>query len=366
MASSNNDYNNGNNSGVYPLSFYLSSLSGHQDIIRNPYNHQLTASPGHMVSAVPGSLNDYMAFNSNNDVNQQGGFEIPEVSREIKKVVKKDRHSKIHTAQGLRDRRVRLSIGIARQFFDLQDMLGFDKASKTLEWLLKKSRKAIKEVQEKRLNNDDEDFGNNGGDVEEEEEEEEEDGDKSFVNGSSPEFFEEEVVCEVKKTETRKKKSELSNISSKGSRAKTRGKETERAREMKFDHPETVSDITQSEIMDPFKRSIIFNEGEDMTQSFYKEAIVDFDNQESILTKTKINLPKNVGQSYNHHDHGTFMLMDQGSSSNYNIILPQNLDYNYDQNPFLDQTFCAVTDTNFSRGTYSLDSRLLSSLSYQL
>ncbi|CAK7344473.1 unnamed protein product [Dovyalis caffra] len=60
--------------------------------------------------------------------------------------VKKDRHSKIYTSQGLRDRRVRLSIEIARKFFDLQDFLGFDKASKTLDWLLTKSKKAIKEL----------------------------------------------------------------------------------------------------------------------------------------------------------------------------------------------------------------------------
>lgn len=64
----------------------------------------------------------------------------------IKRPVKKDRHSKIYTAQGLRDRRVRLSIEIARKFFDLQDMLGFDKASKTLDWLLTKSKRAIKEL----------------------------------------------------------------------------------------------------------------------------------------------------------------------------------------------------------------------------
>ncbi|CAH2065880.1 unnamed protein product, partial [Thlaspi arvense] len=343
MSSLNNDYNNGNNSGVYPLSLYLSSLSGHQDIIRNPYNHQLTASPGQMVSAVPESLIDYMAFNSNNAVNQQG-FEIPEVPRETKKAVKKDRHSKIHTAQGLRDRRVRLSIGVARQFFDLQDMLGFDKASKTLDWLLKKSRKAINElVQEKTLNNDDEDFGNNGGYVEEEEDDDDDDddGNKSFVYGSSPENCEEEVVREVKKAEKRKKKSEMSNICSKGPRARARGKTKEVTRE--------TSEITQSEIMDPFKRSIIFNEGEDMTHSLYKEAMEEFDNQESIFTKTKINLPTNMDQSYNHH-FGGFMLKDQSSCSNYNTILPQNLDFNYDQNPFIDQRFCAVADTNFPRG----------------
>ncbi|OIW06509.1 hypothetical protein TanjilG_26698 [Lupinus angustifolius] len=63
-----------------------------------------------------------------------------------KKPAKKDRHSKIYTSQGLRDRRVRLSIGISRKFFDLQDMLGFDKASNTLEWLFNKSKKAIKEL----------------------------------------------------------------------------------------------------------------------------------------------------------------------------------------------------------------------------
>lgn len=62
---------------------------------------------------------------------------------------KKDRHSKISTAQGLRDRRMRLSLQIARKFFDLQDMLGFDKASKTIEWLITKSKTAIKELKAK-------------------------------------------------------------------------------------------------------------------------------------------------------------------------------------------------------------------------
>nr|AXM05000.1 cycloidea-like protein [Taraxacum mongolicum] len=59
---------------------------------------------------------------------------------------KKDGHSKIYTAQGPRDRRVRLSIDIARKFFELQNMLGFDKASKTLDWLFTKSKVAIKEL----------------------------------------------------------------------------------------------------------------------------------------------------------------------------------------------------------------------------
>lgn len=43
---------------------------------------------------------------------------------------------------------MRLSLQIARKFFDLQDMLGFDKASKTIEWLFSKSKASIKQVKE--------------------------------------------------------------------------------------------------------------------------------------------------------------------------------------------------------------------------
>ncbi|XP_035833620.1 transcription factor CYCLOIDEA isoform X2 [Helianthus annuus] len=66
----------------------------------------------------------------------------------MKKAVesKKDVRSKICTARGLRDRRVRLSIDISRKFFCLQDLLGFDKASKTLDWLFTKSKNAIKDL----------------------------------------------------------------------------------------------------------------------------------------------------------------------------------------------------------------------------
>nr|AXM04986.1 cycloidea-like protein [Centaurea cyanus] len=61
---------------------------------------------------------------------------------------KKHGHSKICTARGPRDRRVRFSIEVARKFFSLQDLLGFDKASKTLDWLISNSLPAIKELVE--------------------------------------------------------------------------------------------------------------------------------------------------------------------------------------------------------------------------
>ncbi|KAF9671413.1 hypothetical protein SADUNF_Sadunf12G0045100 [Salix dunnii] len=63
-----------------------------------------------------------------------------------KRSSKRDRHSKINTAQGPRDRRMRLSLKVAREFFDLQDKLRFDKASKTVEWLLVQAKSEIKKL----------------------------------------------------------------------------------------------------------------------------------------------------------------------------------------------------------------------------
>ncbi|KAF7129493.1 hypothetical protein RHSIM_Rhsim10G0063600 [Rhododendron simsii] len=80
-------------------------------------------------------------------------FDPKSVPPKMKKAAKKHKHSKIYTAQGLRDRRVRLSIETARKFFDLQDMLEFEKASKTIDWLLKNSNKEIKDLLNKAKGN---------------------------------------------------------------------------------------------------------------------------------------------------------------------------------------------------------------------
>ncbi|KAJ6797831.1 transcription factor TCP2 [Iris pallida] len=58
----------------------------------------------------------------------------------------KDRHSKVYTSKGLRDRRVRLSVSTAIQFYDLQDRLGYDQPSKAIEWLIKAAASAIAEL----------------------------------------------------------------------------------------------------------------------------------------------------------------------------------------------------------------------------
>lgn len=59
---------------------------------------------------------------------------------------RRDSHRKISTAQGLRDRRMRLSQDVAQKFFDLQDVLGFDRPSETVDWLLTKSKHAIESL----------------------------------------------------------------------------------------------------------------------------------------------------------------------------------------------------------------------------
>ncbi|KAK8970970.1 Transcription factor TEOSINTE BRANCHED 1 [Platanthera guangdongensis] len=41
---------------------------------------------------------------------------------------------------------MRLSLDVAGKFFNLQDLLGFDRASKTVQWLLSKSKHAIREL----------------------------------------------------------------------------------------------------------------------------------------------------------------------------------------------------------------------------
>ncbi|KAM7516621.1 hypothetical protein LguiA_006204 [Lonicera macranthoides] len=99
-------------------------------------------------------------FPSDSDVPRVNNIARPESSQQLPRTTskkknvsaKKDRHSKIYTAQGPRDRRVRLSMEIARKFFDLQDLLGFDKASKTLDWLLTHSKAAIKELVQMKIN----------------------------------------------------------------------------------------------------------------------------------------------------------------------------------------------------------------------
>lgn len=79
-----------------------------------------------------------------------GGGEIVQVEggHIIRSTGRKDRHSKVFTAKGPRDRRVRLSAHTAIQFYDVQDRLGYDRPSKAVDWLIKKAKNAIDKLAE--------------------------------------------------------------------------------------------------------------------------------------------------------------------------------------------------------------------------
>ncbi|KAL7185421.1 hypothetical protein ACSBR2_027374 [Camellia fascicularis] len=79
-----------------------------------------------------------------------GGGEIVQVQggHILRSTGRKDRHSKVVTSKGPRDRRVRLAAHTAIQFYDVQDRLGYDRPSKAVDWLMKKAKNAIDKLSE--------------------------------------------------------------------------------------------------------------------------------------------------------------------------------------------------------------------------
>ncbi|OVA14603.1 Transcription factor [Macleaya cordata] len=74
------------------------------------------------------------------------GLKDPRVVRVSRTFGGKDRHSKVCTVRGLRDRRVRLSVPTAIQLYDLQDRLGLNQPSKVVDWLLNAAKDEIDEL----------------------------------------------------------------------------------------------------------------------------------------------------------------------------------------------------------------------------
>ncbi|XP_039014391.1 transcription factor TCP13-like [Hibiscus syriacus] len=70
----------------------------------------------------------------------------PRVVRVSRAFGGKDRHSKVFTIRGLRDRRVRLSVPTAIQLYNLQDRLGLNQPSKVVDWLLDAAKHEIDEL----------------------------------------------------------------------------------------------------------------------------------------------------------------------------------------------------------------------------
>ncbi|KAL8150628.1 hypothetical protein V2J09_020436 [Rumex salicifolius] len=74
------------------------------------------------------------------------GFKNPRIVRVSRTFGGKDRHSKVCTIRGLRDRRIRLSVPTAIQLYDLQERLGLSQPSKVIDWLLDATKLDIDEL----------------------------------------------------------------------------------------------------------------------------------------------------------------------------------------------------------------------------
>ncbi|XP_058756245.1 transcription factor TCP10-like [Vicia villosa] len=80
--------------------------------------------------------------NTGGEIVQVGGGHI------VRSSGKKDRHSKVYTSKGPRDRRVRLSAHTAIEFYDVQDRLGYDRPSRAVDWLIRKAKPSIDKLAE--------------------------------------------------------------------------------------------------------------------------------------------------------------------------------------------------------------------------
>ncbi|CAL4973997.1 unnamed protein product [Urochloa decumbens] len=101
---------------------------------RQQQQHQSRAAGGDGVSSGESTPVDALAtaFGSGRIVRSAAG--------------RKDRHSKVCTARGLRDRRVRLAAHTAIRFYDVQDRLGYDRPSKAVDWLIRNAKSAIDDL----------------------------------------------------------------------------------------------------------------------------------------------------------------------------------------------------------------------------
>ncbi|KAK2973997.1 hypothetical protein RJ640_015052 [Escallonia rubra] len=90
-----------------------------------------------------GEINNSKISKTTSNSRQWAGFKNPRIVRVSRTFGGKDRHSKVCTIKGLRDRRIRLSVPTAIQLYDLQDRLGLSQPSKVVDWLLDASKNDV-------------------------------------------------------------------------------------------------------------------------------------------------------------------------------------------------------------------------------
>lgn len=128
------------------LPSFLPQNIGHNDnqpITTNDHHHHPSLLPLNNTIGESQLIEPSESITTHNEDSQRISTSQDPKMKKVKKPSRTDRHSKIKTAKGTRDRRMRLSLDVAKELFGLQDMLGFDKASKTVEWLLTQAKPEI-------------------------------------------------------------------------------------------------------------------------------------------------------------------------------------------------------------------------------
>ncbi|GER38602.1 transcription factor [Striga asiatica] len=91
----------------------------------------------------PSSSSSTSTYSSPSSSTLQSSLRNPRIVRAPRDSGGKDRHSKVSTLRGLRDRRIRLSVPTAIQLYDLQDRLGLPQPSKVVDWLLDAAKEDV-------------------------------------------------------------------------------------------------------------------------------------------------------------------------------------------------------------------------------
>ncbi|KAL1291829.1 hypothetical protein HN51_060331 [Arachis hypogaea] len=318
------------------------------------------------------------------DLNGGGGggahhhFGISSLLAKKPAAAKKDRHSKIYTAQGLRDRRVRLSIEIARKFFDLQDMLGFDKASNTLDWLFTKSKKAIKELARSKNHSasDEAEAGAGAGA-----------NNKSFASSSDCDEDDFEVLSrnnhhrhhqqgsdarERKLKSAQQKEASACNVRAKmkESREKARARARERTSNKMCNSIMGNSSSSSGKVLELKKRCPAPSEnphhlgGGEVSQTRDDFNVIE----ESIVIKRKLKQPSMMSSSHHHHHHHHQLNLPIPNNNNKEASFNNNSDNNYHPGNYTNlspnwdnangpassannrSNFCAIASMNLSTG----------------
>ncbi|TKY73295.1 Transcription factor TCP5 [Spatholobus suberectus] len=95
---------------------------------------------GHQAKQEGDTINIDKFSKASSTSRQWSAFRNPRIVRMSRSFGGKDRHSKVCTIRGLRDRRIRLSVPTAIQLYDLQDKLGLSQPSKVIDWLLEATK----------------------------------------------------------------------------------------------------------------------------------------------------------------------------------------------------------------------------------